>query len=69
MLIGLSFKDLYQTYFQKISTSRNKYLTPQFLKEKDPTSFKSTVRMSSLNLAYTFPLLNFIITGFFSSKL
>ena len=47
--------------------TQNKYLTPKYLKYYDAISAKSPAQMLSLNLAYTFLLLNFLITGLCNS--
>ena len=52
----------------KTSITHNKYLIILFLEGNDPISAKSTAQISSLNLAYTFLLLNFVITGLCNSS-
>ena len=46
----------------------NKYLTLLFFVENDSISAKSAAQMLSLNLAQTFLLLNFLITGLWNSS-
>ena len=41
--------------------THNKYLTFLFFEENDSISAKSAAKILSLNLAYTFSLLNFLI--------
>ena len=48
--------------------THNKYLTFLFFEDNDPISAKSAAQILSLNLAYTFLLLNFLITGLCSSS-
>ena len=46
----------------------NKYLTLLFFVENDSISAKSAAQMLTLNLAQTFLLLNFLITGLWNSS-
>ena len=51
VLTFLSFKVLNQVYLVETSVMHNKYLTPQFLEDKDnPISAKSATLTLSLNL-------------------
>ena len=43
--------------------AHNKYLTFVFFEDSDPISAKSKTQILSLNLAQTFPPLNFLIIG------
>ena len=47
--------------------THNKYLTPRYLEDNDLDSTKSDTQILSLNLAETFLLLNFLITGLCNS--
>ena len=47
--------------------THNKYLTFLFLEENDSISAKSAAQILALNLALTFLLLNFLITGLCNS--
>ena len=47
--------------------THNKYLPFLFLEENDSTLVKSAAQILSLNLTYTFLLLNFLITGLYNS--
>ena len=49
-LAFLSFKGLPQVYLVKTSITHNKYLTPQFLEDNDPISYKSAAQILSLYL-------------------
>ena len=51
----------------KTSMTKNKYLTFLFLEDSDSISAKSAVQILSLNLACTFRLLNFLVTGLCNS--
>ena len=51
----------------KKSITYNKYLTFLFFEDNDSISAKSAAQILSLNLAYTFILLNFLITGLCNS--
>ena len=48
--------------------AHNKYLTFLFLEDNDPILAKSAAQVLSWNLAKTFPLLNFLITGLCNSS-
>ena len=48
--------------------TNNKYLTYLFFEDNDSISAKSEAQILSLNLAYTFLLLNFLITGLCNSS-
>ena len=48
--------------------THNKYLTFLFLEHNDPISAKSAAQILSLNLASTFLLLNFLVTGLCNSS-
>ena len=64
----LSFKGLNHAYLLKISmTYSNKYFTVLFFEDNDSIAAKSASQILSLNLAYTFLLLNFLITGLCNS--
>ena len=52
----------------KTSMTHNKYLTFLFLEDNDSISAKSAAQILSLNLAYTFLLLNFLIAGLRNSS-
>ena len=67
-LYFLSFKELTQAYLVKTSTSHDKYLKPRFLEDNDTISVKSAAQILSLNLIYSFPLFNFLITGLSNSS-
>ena len=43
--------------------THNKYLTFLFLEDNDPISAKSAAQIFSFNLAKTFLILSFLITG------
>ena len=47
--------------------THNEYLTFLFLEDNDSISAKSAAQILSSNLAYTFLLLDFLITGFCNS--
>ena len=47
--------------------THNEYLTFLFLEDNDSISAKSAAQILSLNLAYTFLLLDFLITGLCNS--
>ena len=47
----------------KTSMAHNKYLKTQFLEDSNLISAKYSAQILSLNLAYTFLLLIFLITG------
>ena len=64
VLAYLSFKGLTHAYLLKTSMAHNKYLTFLFFEDNDSISAKSAAQILSLNLACTFLLLNFLITGF-----
>ena len=49
-LAFLPVKSVTHAYLVKKYITNNKYLTPRFLKNKDPISAKSTAQISSLNL-------------------
>ena len=48
--------------------THNKYLTLLFFEENDSISAKSAAQILPLNLAYTFYLLSFLITGLCNSS-
>ena len=48
--------------------THNKYLTFLFLEDNDSISAKSAAQILSLNLAYTFLLLNFLIADLRNSS-
>ena len=48
--------------------THNKYLTFSFFEDNDSISAKSAPQILYLNLAYTFLLLNFLITGLCNSS-
>ena len=48
--------------------THNKYLTFTFLEDIDSITAKSALQIMSLNLAYAFLLLNFIVTGLCNSS-
>ena len=48
--------------------THNKYLTFLFLEDNDSISAKSAAQILSLNLAYIFLLLNFLIAGLRNSS-
>ena len=47
VLAFLLFKSLTQAYLVKTSITHNKYLTPRFLEDNDPTSAKSAAQILS----------------------
>ena len=57
------FNEIMKNCFRKTSITHKKYLTLQLKEDSDPFSAKSAVQIFALNLAYTFLLLNFLITG------
>ena len=61
-------KDLTYAYLVKTSMTHNKYLTFLFLEANYSVSAKSAAQILSLNLTYTFLLLNFVITGLCNSS-
>ena len=58
-LAVLCFKGLTQAYYVKTSITNNKYSTPQPKEDNDLNSAKSATQTLSLNLAWTFLILNF----------
>ena len=52
----------------KTSITHNKYLTPRLLEDNHSSSSKSAAQILFLNLAYTFLLLNFLITDLCGSQ-
>ena len=63
ILAFLSFKGLTHAYVMKTSMTHNKFLTFLFFEGNDSISAKSACQILSLNLAYAFLLLDFLITG------
>ena len=67
MFYLLTFKGLSHAYLVKTSITHSKYLTFLFFEDNDSISAKSAAQILPLNLAYTFLLLNFLITGLCNS--
>ena len=64
----LSFKGLTRAYLVKRSMPHNKYLTLLLFVDNGFISVKSVAQILSLNHAYTFLLLNLLITGLCNSS-
>ena len=63
----LFFTGLTHAYLVKTSLTHNKYLTFLLLENNDPISAKPAAQILSLNLTYTFLLLDFLVTGLCNS--
>ena len=59
----LSFKGTTQAYLLKISITHNKNLRPLLYLLNNYISAKSTPKILSLNVEYTFLFLNFLMMG------
>ena len=68
VLLFSSFKGLSHACLVKTSMTHIKYLTSLFFEDNDFILAKSAAQKLSLNLTYTFLLLNVLVTGLWNSS-